>query len=29
MSDSAIMSKIWNFANVLRYDGIGYGDYLK
>ena len=29
MSNSAIISKIWNLANVLRDDGVGYGDYLK
>jgi|YNPMSStandDraft_2_1061718.scaffolds.fasta_scaffold00297_2 hypothetical protein len=25
---SNIISKVWNFANVLRDDGVGYGDYL-
>jgi type I restriction enzyme M protein len=29
MSESAIVSKVWNFANVLRDDGVGYGDYLE
>ncbi|HQJ84690.1 MAG: class I SAM-dependent DNA methyltransferase [Prolixibacteraceae bacterium] len=29
MSDSAIISKIWNLANVLRDDGVSYGDYLE
>lgn len=29
MNDSAIISKIWNLANVLRDDGVGYGDYLE
>lgn len=29
MTDSAIISKIWNLANVLRDDGVGYGDYLE
>jgi type I restriction enzyme M protein len=29
MTDSAIVSKIWNLANVLRDDGVGYGDYLE
>ena len=29
MSESAIISKVWNFANVLRDDGVGYGDYLE
>ena len=27
--ESAIVSKVWNFANVLRDDGVGYGDYLE
>lgn len=26
---SSIISKVWNFANVLRDDGVGYGDYLE
>ncbi len=26
---STIISKVWNFANVLRDDGVGYGDYLE
>ena len=26
MTDSSIISKIWNLANVLRDDGVGYGD---
>ena len=26
---STIISKVWSFANVLRDDGLGYGDYLK
>jgi len=25
---SSIISKVWNFANVLRDVGVGYGDYL-
>jgi hypothetical protein len=25
----SIISKVWNFANVLRDDGVGYGDYLE
>ncbi len=29
MTESSIISKVWNFANVLRDDGVGYGDYLK
>lgn len=29
MSESSIVSKVWNFANVLRDDGVGYGDYLE
>src|SRR5690554_2074709 len=29
MTDSAIISKIWNLAYVLRDDGVSYGDYLE
>ena len=29
MTDSAIISKIWNLAGVLRDDGVSYGDYLE
>lgn len=29
MTDSAIISKIWNLANILRDDGVSYGDYLE
>lgn len=29
MNDSTVISKIWNLANVLRDDGVGYGDYLE
>jgi type I restriction enzyme M protein len=29
MTDSSLISKVWNFANVLRDDGVGYGDYLE
>ena len=29
MTDSSIVSKIWNLASVLRDDGVGYGDYLE
>ena len=25
----AIVSKVWSFADVLRDDGVGYGDYLE
>lgn len=27
--ESGIVSKVWSFANVLRDDGVGYGDYLE
>lgn len=29
MSPAAIINKIWNFASVLRDDGVSYGDYLE
>lgn len=29
MTESSIISKVWNFATVLRDDGVGYGDYLE
>lgn len=29
MTESAIISKVWNFANILRDDGVSYGDYLE
>lgn len=29
MTEASIISKVWNFANVLRDDGVGYGDYLE
>jgi len=29
MNESSIISKVWNFAGVLRDDGVGYGDYLE
>ena len=29
MTESTIISKIWNMANVLRDDGVSYGDYLE
>jgi len=28
-NESGLISKVWNFANVLRDDGVGYGDYLE
>lgn len=28
-STAAIVSKVWSFCNVLRDDGVGYGDYLE
>jgi len=28
-NESSIISKVWNFAHVLRDDGVGYGDYLE
>jgi type I restriction enzyme M protein len=28
-STTAIVSKVWSFCNVLRDDGVGYGDYLE
>jgi len=28
-NESTIISKVWNFAHVLRDDGVGYGDYLE
>ena len=27
MNESNLISKVWNFAHVLRDDGVGYGDY--
>jgi type I restriction enzyme M protein len=27
MTPSAIVSKLWNYCNVLRDDGMSYGDY--
>lgn len=27
MTESTIISKVWNFAGVLRDDGVSYGDY--
>ena len=29
MSTASIVSKVWSYANVLRDDGVGYGDYLE
>jgi type I restriction enzyme M protein len=29
MNTSAIVSRVWNFCNVLRDDGVSYGDYLE
>lgn len=29
MSESAIISKVWNFADVLCDDGVRYGNYLE
>jgi type I restriction enzyme M protein len=29
MNTAAIVSKVWSFCNVLRDDGVGYGDYLE
>ncbi|MBS1960492.1 MAG: SAM-dependent DNA methyltransferase [Bdellovibrionales bacterium] len=29
MTAAAIVSKVWSFCNVLRDDGVGYGDYLE
>ena len=28
-NEASIVSKVWSFANVLRDDGVGYGDYLE
>jgi type I restriction enzyme M protein len=28
MTPSAIVSKLWNYCNVLRDDGMSYGDYV-
>ena len=28
-NESGLISKVWNFANVLRDDGVSYGDYLE
>ena len=28
-NSAAIVSKVWNYAHVLRDDGVGYGDYVE
>jgi len=28
-NEASIVSKVWSFANILRDDGVGYGDYLE
>ncbi len=28
-NEASIISKVWSFANILRDDGVGYGDYLE
>lgn len=28
LNTSSIVSKVWDFCNTLRDDGVGYGDYL-
>lgn len=28
-AEASIVSKVWSFANILRDDGVGYGDYLE
>lgn len=28
-NESNLISKVWNFANILRDDGVSYGDYLE
>jgi len=28
-NEASIISKVWNFAHILRDDGVGYGDYLE
>ena len=28
-NESSLISKVWNFANILRDDDVGYGDYLE
>lgn len=29
MTSTQIVSKVWSFCDVLRDDGVGYGDYLE
>lgn len=29
MNEASIVSKVWSFANILRDDGVSYGDYLE
>ena len=29
MSSSAIIQKLWNYCNILRDDGLSYGDYVE
>jgi len=29
LSASEIVNKVWNYAHVLRDDGVGYGDYVE
>ena len=29
MSTEALVSKVWSFCNLLRDDGVSYGDYLE
>ena len=29
MSDSGVVQKLWNYCNVLRDDGVSYGDYVE
>ena len=29
MSTTEIVNKVWNYAHVLRDDGVGYGDYVE
>lgn len=29
MSAAELVNKVWNYAHVLRDDGVGYGDYVE
>ncbi len=29
MTEANVTGKVWNFANILRDDGVSYGDYLE